>query len=158
MNTVESGRRARLNPASASTAIPASNQRSIVAAGSFSTAPPRDGLESSLPHAPAFRCGDHGVISPHGQEDLAAQECLAAAKVLPDLQPMVANVAIEGTPRMRHRLLAASSLLALAWLAPAPANAGEQDVGLEAQTGVAVTIYNQDLALVRDVRTIDLAA
>ena len=58
---------------------------------------------------------------------------------------------------MRHRLLVASSLLALAWLAPALARAGEQEVGLQAQTGIAVTIYNQDLALVRDVRLIDLA-
>src|SRR5689334_9739692 len=64
---------------------------------------------------------------------------------------------VEGI-QMRHRLLAASSLVALAWLAPASAHADERDVGLQAQTGVAVTIYNQDLALVRDVRTIDIAA
>jgi len=59
---------------------------------------------------------------------------------------------------MRRRLLAAASLLAFAGLAPGLAHAGEQGVTLNAQTGVAVTIYNQDLALVRDVRTIDLAA
>ena len=59
---------------------------------------------------------------------------------------------------MRRRLLAAASLLAFAGLAPGLAHAGEQDISPDAQSGVAVTIYNQDLALVRDVRTIDLTA
>ncbi len=60
---------------------------------------------------------------------------------------------------MRLRLLAAASLLALALSTPAlaPAFADEERVGLDDQTAVAVTIYNQDLALVRDARTITLA-
>lgn len=33
----------------------------------------------------------------------------------------------------------------------------ERQIGLDRQTGVAVTIYNQDLALVRDVRQVELA-
>lgn len=52
-------------------------------------------------------------------------------------------------------------LLATTALVPPPspaAAAEERQVGLDAQTGVSVTIYNQDLALVRDVRKIDLAA
>ncbi len=57
---------------------------------------------------------------------------------------------------MRLRLLAAASLLALL-IASSPAGA-EQDITLNDQTGIAVTIYNQDLALVRDVRTIDFSA
>ena len=65
---------------------------------------------------------------------------------------MVAAVVDEGNRRMRRRLLAAASLLAFAGLAPGLVYAGEQGVALNAQTGVAVTIYNQDLALVRDVR------
>ena len=59
---------------------------------------------------------------------------------------------------MRRNLLAAASLtvLCLALQATAPAMADEQRVGLEDQTGVAVTIYNQDLALVRDARVMNL--
>jgi hypothetical protein len=57
---------------------------------------------------------------------------------------------------MRCRLFATSSLLALL-LAPSLA-AAEQNATLDDQTGVAVTIYNQDLALVRDVRTLTLSA
>ncbi|MGD9744023.1 MAG: DUF4139 domain-containing protein [Dongiaceae bacterium] len=42
---------------------------------------------------------------------------------------------------------------------PSPAVAAEeQQIGLGAQTGVSVTIYNQDLALVRDLRKVDLVA
>src|SRR5690348_2314722 len=55
---------------------------------------------------------------------------------------------------MRFRLLAAASLLAIALAAPAFAD--EERVGLDDQTAVAVTIYNQDLALVRDARTMSL--
>jgi hypothetical protein len=55
---------------------------------------------------------------------------------------------------MRRNLLAASSLLTFAMALPAWA--GEQSVTLNDQTGVAVTIYNQDLALVRDARTMNL--
>jgi hypothetical protein len=56
---------------------------------------------------------------------------------------------------MRRKLLAAASLLAFS--IALPASAGEQSVGLNDQTGVAVTIYNQDLALVRDARSMSLA-
>ena len=52
---------------------------------------------------------------------------------------------------MRPNLLAAASILALSVVLPAWA--GEQRVTLNDQTSVAVTIYNQDLALVRDART-----
>jgi hypothetical protein len=55
---------------------------------------------------------------------------------------------------MRRNLLAAASLLALA--IAMPARADEQRVGLNDQTDVAVTIYNQDLALVRDARRMTL--
>ena len=60
---------------------------------------------------------------------------------------------------MRRRPLARglsawASVLALA--GASPALAGEQDVTLRDQSGVAVTIYNQDLALVRDARVVSL--
>jgi hypothetical protein len=55
---------------------------------------------------------------------------------------------------MRRKLLAAASLIALDLALPAMAE--EQRVGLDDQTGVAVTIYNQDLALVRDARVMTL--
>ena len=55
---------------------------------------------------------------------------------------------------MRRELLAAASLIALDLALPAMAE--EQRVGLDDQTGVAVTIYNQDLALVRDGRVMTL--
>jgi hypothetical protein len=55
---------------------------------------------------------------------------------------------------MRRKLLAAASLIALGLALPAMAE--EQRVGLDDQTGVAVTIYNQDLALVRDARVMTL--
>jgi hypothetical protein len=61
---------------------------------------------------------------------------------------------------MRRSLLAAQNLPALAFLlalaCALPAAAGEQNVTLDDQTGVAVTIYNQDLALVRDARVLRL--
>lgn len=53
-----------------------------------------------------------------------------------------------------RRLLPAASLLALAFALPAAAD--EKDLTLDDQTGVNVTIYNQDLALVRDLRSVDL--
>jgi hypothetical protein len=53
-----------------------------------------------------------------------------------------------------RRFLPAASLLAL--VAAMPAVADETDLTLDDQTGVAVTIYNQDLALVRDLRSVDL--
>src|SRR5450432_3906154 len=62
----------------------------------------------------------------------------------------------RGGHSMRCRLIATSSLLALL-LAPCLA-AAEQNATLDDQTNVAVTIYNQDLALVRDVRTLTLSA
>jgi hypothetical protein len=55
---------------------------------------------------------------------------------------------------MRRFILATASLLALG--AAMPAFAGEINAGLDDQTGVAVTIYNQNLALVRDARSIAL--
>jgi len=55
---------------------------------------------------------------------------------------------------MRRKLLAAASLTALGLALPAMAE--EQRVGLDDQTSVAVTIYNQDLALVRDGRVMTL--
>src|SRR5258705_7988855 len=61
----------------------------------------------------------------------------------------------RGEHAMRRKLLAAASLLAFSMALPA--SAGEQSVGLNDQTGVAVTIYNQDFALVRDARRITLA-
>ena len=47
-----------------------------------------------------------------------------------------------------RRFLPAASLLVLVTALPAAAD--EKGLTLEDQTGVAVTIYNQDLALVRD--------
>jgi hypothetical protein len=54
---------------------------------------------------------------------------------------------------MCRSMLMLASLLAFA---AAPALAKETEVTLEDQTSVAVTIYNQDLALVRDARRVDL--
>lgn len=57
----------------------------------------------------------------------------------------------------RHRPLKAAlfaSVLTVAF--PASAAEDEKTVGLDAQSGVAVTIYNQDLALVKDRRTVTL--
>jgi len=54
---------------------------------------------------------------------------------------------------MRRSLLAVASLLALAAV---PAFADEQNVTLDDQTGVAVTIYNENLALVHDRRNVNL--
>lgn len=59
----------------------------------------------------------------------------------------------------RRRGALKAVLLASAVVLAAPAFAQEETtVGLAAQTGVAVTIYNQDLALVKDRRTVELAA
>ncbi len=55
---------------------------------------------------------------------------------------------------MRRNLLAAANLLALG--IALPSWAGEESVTLNDQTAVAVTIYNQDLALVRDARVMTL--
>lgn len=58
-------------------------------------------------------------------------------------------------------ILAASTALALALtaqMALAPAAIAETAVTTETQTGIAVTIYNQDLALIRDSRTVPVAA
>ena len=55
---------------------------------------------------------------------------------------------------MRRSMLMLASLLAFTATA---ALAKETDVTLEDQTGVAVTIYNRDLALVRDSRQVSLA-
>ncbi len=55
---------------------------------------------------------------------------------------------------MRRNLLAAASLIVLCLALPAMAD--ELRVSLDDQTGVAVTIYNQDLALVRDARVMNL--
>ena len=55
---------------------------------------------------------------------------------------------------MRRFALATAGLLALS--VATSAVAGETNATLADQTGVAVTIYNQDLALVRDARTISL--
>jgi hypothetical protein len=54
-----------------------------------------------------------------------------------------------------RRSLSAASLLALALAVPAKAD--EQSVTLDDQTGVAVTIYNENLALVRDQRKVKLS-
>jgi hypothetical protein len=56
---------------------------------------------------------------------------------------------------MRRTILAAAAGF-LALSAAIAARADETSVTLEDQTGIAVTIYNQDLALVRDQRTIAL--
>jgi hypothetical protein len=53
--------------------------------------------------------------------------------------------------------LARAAVLAAA-LTAAPAFAQEVAVGTDQQTGIAVTIYNSDLALIRDQRKIDLKA
>src|SRR4051794_24750565 len=65
-------------------------------------------------------------------------------------------------PRFRHRHLIGFTGLAL--LCPAPLLAQDK-APTETQTGdpsaqgdVAVTIYNNDLALIQDVRTLDIAA
>ena len=54
---------------------------------------------------------------------------------------------------LKAALLASALSLAAA---PIAAAEDEQQVGLDAQTGVAVTIYNQDLALVKDRRDVTL--
>ena len=54
------------------------------------------------------------------------------------------------------RLTIVPAALAAALLAAAPAAAEERPVALDSQTGVAVTIYNGDLALVNDQRTVKL--
>ena len=64
-------------------------------------------------------------------------------------------------PRFRHRTLIGSAALAL--LCPASSFAQDQtppaaSTEASAQGDVAVTIYNNDLALVQDVRTLDIAA
>ncbi len=59
--------------------------------------------------------------------------------------------------RIFGRAAAAGAVALLAAVAPlASAVAEETQVPLSAQTGVAVTIYNQDLALVRDTRSVSL--
>src|SRR3546814_14634497 len=58
-----------------------------------------------------------------------------------------------------HRRGLKAALLASAFALAAPAAAQEEAaIGLDAQTGVSVTIYNQDLALVKDRRDVTLAA
>jgi hypothetical protein len=58
-----------------------------------------------------------------------------------------------------HRRSLKAALLASAFAFASPAVAQEETaVGLDAQTGVAVTIYNQDLALVKDRRDVTLEA
>jgi hypothetical protein len=59
---------------------------------------------------------------------------------------------------LKAALVASALASSLAWTAPVPAAEGEVAVGLNAQTGVAVTIYNQDLALVKDRRVVPLVA
>ena len=64
-------------------------------------------------------------------------------------------------PRCRARARLGGGLLALTLAAlaiPAGAAPDERRVGLDDQTGVAVTIYNEDLALVRDRRQVALDA
>ena len=58
----------------------------------------------------------------------------------------------------RRSLKAALFVSALAFALPADAAEAEKPIGLDAQTGVAVTIYNEDLALVKDRRTVSLDA
>lgn len=54
-----------------------------------------------------------------------------------------------------HRLTAAACL-GLFWALPQPAHATEAATTIEDQVDVAVTIYNNDLALVRDRRAVTL--
>ncbi len=65
-----------------------------------------------------------------------------------ELQPRAAG--------LRAALLASAFTFAGAFAADAAED--ETQIGVNAQTGVAVTIYNQDLALVKDRRTVPLAA
>jgi hypothetical protein len=60
---------------------------------------------------------------------------------------------------MRSSLTAAAALLTLclAGLAAVAASADEQNVTLDDQTGVALTIYNENLALVHDQRNVSLS-
>jgi hypothetical protein len=59
---------------------------------------------------------------------------------------------------IRRAQRAALCALALAVIGdPTPAAAQEHPVGLDRQTGLAVTIYNENLALVKDRRRVDLA-
>ena len=55
-------------------------------------------------------------------------------------------------------LLVAGTALVLTLTAFAGAFADETQVTTDNQTGIAVTIYNQDLALIRDTRKVTLAA
>src|SRR5438128_303761 len=72
--------------------------------------------------------------------------------------PSPSTVTEEECISMRERtlgaLLAGSAGIAL--LLGSAAVAAEQKVGLQQQTAVAVTIYNENLALVRDQRTVAL--
>jgi len=61
-------------------------------------------------------------------------------------------------PVPRAPLSLGCAALALALLTPLAVAAEERRVTLEDQTGIAVTIYNEDLALVRDRRTVPLGA
>jgi hypothetical protein len=58
--------------------------------------------------------------------------------------------------KRRTSLKAALFASTLAFAFPADAAEAEKPIGLDAQTGVAVTIYNDDLALVKDRRTVTL--
>ena len=60
--------------------------------------------------------------------------------------------------KRRTSLKAALFASTLAFAFPADAAEAEKPIGLDAQTGVAVTIYNDDLALVKDRRTVTLDA
>lgn len=65
-------------------------------------------------------------------------------------------------PRFRHRQVAGLTVLALLCPAPSPAQdkapVTTSAADASAQGDLAVTIYNNDLALIQDVRTLDIAA
>jgi len=94
----------------------------------------------------------------HAREALMRQECPAAVKVPPDSPVIDGAITTLRGISMRERtlgaLLAGSAGIAL--LLGSAAVAAEQKVGLQEQTAVAVTIYNEDLALVRDQRKVAL--
>ncbi len=70
---------------------------------------------------------------------------------------MTPSIPARGARRLGLRIGSAAAL-ALALLAPIAAGAEERRVTLEDQTAIAVTIYNEDLALVRDRRNVTLEA
>src|SRR5438128_9511964 len=90
----------------------------------------------------------------HAAKARKRQECLRGVKVSPESPSMVGAPSSSRGASMRVSMLMLAGLLTFA---AGSALAKETEVTLADQTGVAVTIYNRDLALVRDSRQVNLA-